>query len=202
MCSRCHSQSRTRLIHSYLKVKLRERTSVDILHIAPEISLAKWLRDRWPTGYVAADIAPERYSHTGSVLSANLESTPFCAQAFDIVICSHVLEHVSDDRAALREIHRVLRADGLALLLVPEATDGRAIDEDIDASIGERCRRFGQDDHLRLYSREGFLTRLDEAGFNVESVRAADFGVDTATRFRINPLEYIRVCSKKVTLVK
>ena len=40
-------------------------------------------------------------------------------RSFDAVYCNHVLEHVEDDRKALREFHRILRADGWAILMVP-----------------------------------------------------------------------------------
>ena len=56
----------------------------------------------------------------------------------------------------------------------------KEIDEDPDCTdVGERWRRFGQDDHVRTYSKQGYLERLREAGFSVEEYNADDFGETT-----------------------
>lgn len=44
---------------------------------------------------------------------------PYESRKFDIVIASHVLEHVEDDAGLLQEIHRVVKPDGVAVILVP-----------------------------------------------------------------------------------
>lgn len=100
--------------------------------------------------------------------------------AFDVVICSHVLEHVPDDSQAMRELHRILSADGLAFIQVPYARDVALTDEDPTLTDREeRIRRFGQFDHVRLYGRD-FLDRLSDAGFDVEEIAVADvFDADT-----------------------
>lgn len=47
------------------------------------------------------------------------DSLPFKNGFFDIVICSHVLEHLKDDKKELAEIRRVLKKNGLVVLGVP-----------------------------------------------------------------------------------
>lgn len=47
------------------------------------------------------------------------ESIPFRKEFFDVVTAIDVLEHIDDDIKALREIKRVLKKKGLAILLVP-----------------------------------------------------------------------------------
>ena len=81
-------------------------------------------------------------------------------QAFDVVLCSHVLEHVPDDRAAMRELARVLRPDGIAILQTPWDPDLAVTDEDPSITdVAEREQRFGQSDHSRMYGRD-LLDRL------------------------------------------
>jgi SAM-dependent methyltransferase len=53
------------------------------------------------------------------VVAAVAEALPFAAAAFDVVLLHEVLEHVADDRAAAREVIRVLRPGGRALVFVP-----------------------------------------------------------------------------------
>src|SRR5262249_52957192 len=56
---------------------------------------------------------------------------PFPSSAFDIVIASHVLEHVVEDRRFLDEMVRVLRPGGHLILIVPlDATTERLLTEE------------------------------------------------------------------------
>ena len=49
---------------------------------------------------------------------------------FDFFICSHMLEHVFDDRKALRELYRILKWGGQGILVVPIVLSIDEIDED------------------------------------------------------------------------
>jgi SAM-dependent methyltransferase len=85
---------------------------------------------------------------------------------FDWVVCSHVLEHIHDDRAAMREMHRVLRSGGSLVLQVPMFGEHTVEDPTI-TDPAERLARFGQQDHVRMYGRD-VLDRLRAAGFDVD----------------------------------
>ncbi|MDQ3933905.1 MAG: methyltransferase domain-containing protein [Actinomycetota bacterium] len=84
------------------------------------------------------------------------------------MLCSHVLEHVPDDRRAMREMARVLRGDGLYIVQSPvnyEQTGGTYEDVAV-TDAKERMRRFSQRDHVRVYGPD-LCERLEEAGFDV-----------------------------------
>ena len=49
-------------------------------------------------------------------LPSDAQALPFREEAFDIVICAHVYEHVPDPRQLMKEIHRVLRPGGICFL--------------------------------------------------------------------------------------
>jgi SAM-dependent methyltransferase len=52
-------------------------------------------------------------------VEGSLENLPFKDGEFDLIFCTEVLEHISDDALAFREIARTLRPDGLALFSTP-----------------------------------------------------------------------------------
>lgn len=98
----------------------------------------------------------------------------------DLVIAYHVLEHIPDDSAAMREIARVLRPAGTALIEVPLAS-GETDERFIDGPVDERVRHYGQSDHVRLYGRRDFVRRLEESGLVARAVRVGDVFADHLT---------------------
>lgn len=197
-CPICHGADRTRLMMFWLEKMGRVgEKPVSVLHVAPEYGLYLWLMRQPNIDYVGCDIDKSRYRHIRNMVDADLTALPISDDRFDIVLCSHVLEHVVDDLSAMREIRRVLRPDGTALLLVPEAIDGSDPDEDPNiVSPEERHEHFGQWDHVRLYTRELFNERLTQAGFSIKSFNPFERNADEATKLRLNPLERLRVVKK------
>jgi ubiquinone/menaquinone biosynthesis C-methylase UbiE len=107
-------------------------------------------------------------------------------QSFDVIYCSHVLEHVQNDKKALRELFRVLKNDGWAILLVPITSETTVEDPSIVDPI-ERLRAFGQEDHVRKYGRD-YVDRLREAGFTVEITKVDDLVcADEVVRMGLTP---------------
>lgn len=138
-----------------------------LLHFAPEWSLYRRLSKIDGLDYVTADLAPSPLVQR----RMDITSIPFPDESFDWLICSHVLEHVLDDGAAMSEIRRVLKPDGVALLQHP--IDARRPTTYEDPSItdpADRSRVFGQCDHVRIYGQD-FVGRLTKAGFDVTEVR-------------------------------
>ena len=92
---------------------------MSILHIAAEASVRPLLP---PTAdYVAGDLDPR-----DDMVRVDVTDMDFESERFDAVICNHVMEHVPDDRAAMSEVHRVLKRGGWGILMTPilrEVTD-------------------------------------------------------------------------------
>ena len=194
-CPVCHGCDRTRMMMMYLS---REAgigsVSRSVLHVAPDYGLYLWLMRQPNLAYTASDLDASRYRHIDNMQTADLANMPFESDSFDIVICSHVLEHVPDDLKAMREIRRILKPGGRALLLVPLAINGKGTDE--DASITdpkERERRFGQWDHVRLNGRDDFLCRMSGAGFKVAVYEPSHAASEEAERLHLNSLEVLPV---------
>jgi ubiquinone/menaquinone biosynthesis C-methylase UbiE len=113
--------------------------------------------------YITADIESPL-----AKVKMDIHEIPFEDESFSVVMCNHVLEHVDDDLLAMREIHRVLKPGGWAILQVPFFPPLPEITEE-DLSIKnpkERERRFGQDDHVRKYGKD-YADRLRRSGFKV-----------------------------------
>jgi SAM-dependent methyltransferase len=164
-----------------------------VLHIAPEPHLGRRLREVPGIRYVTGDLAPRRVN-----LRLDIMMLPFPDESFDLVICNHVLEHVFDDQAAMRELCRVLRPGSRAVLQVPI---GRALDDTVEepAAVTEadRIRMFGQRDHVRLYAAGDYMRRLAKAGFRVEHSRAVDcLGEETVKRYALIREEPVFSCRR------
>ena len=139
-----------------------------LLHIAPEVALMRKFRKMYasqPERYVTADLeSPLADIHF------DVQHIPLGDGEFDAVICNHILEHVEDDRLALRELHRILRPGGWGVILSPvELERETTFEDDTITDPKERTRIFGQYDHRRIYGRD-YAKRLAEAGFEVYDI--------------------------------
>ena len=166
-CPVCHGADRTRMMMMYLVTETPVGDAPQsVLHVAPDFGLYLWLKRQNSVRYTGTDLDASRYRHIDGIQTADLTATPFAANTFDVIICSHVLEHVPDDAAAFADLFRILKPGGHALLLVPLAHDGQGTDEDPTIrDPAEQDRRFGQWDHVRIYDTQGFTSRMATAGF-------------------------------------
>jgi SAM-dependent methyltransferase len=162
-CPHCGSLQRQRVLWLFIQ---RETDMLSrptrVLQIAPDFAFFRRLSQLPLVDYVTGDL------QRSPMISDRIDITaiPFGDASFDLILCSHVLEHVPDDRTAARELRRVLRPDGIALLQHP-LVDRPTTDEDpsvVDSD--ERLRRWGQADHVRAYGRD-YVDRLAAAGFEV-----------------------------------
>ncbi len=174
-CPVCKSNRRTRLIWLYLSrhTNLFDGSRHRVLHVAPERGIAAQMMAWRSLDYVACDLDPSRYLLPRNMLTVDLTRMQFDGGSFDAVICNHVLEHIPDDRSAMREILRVLKPGGFAVLLVPEPHKLAVTIEDPDAPPDERARRFGQENHVRLYGAD-YADILRSIGFDVRVWMARD----------------------------
>jgi SAM-dependent methyltransferase len=195
-CPVCRANDRTRLLYLYLRDHTRlfdggERT----LHIAPERAIVLRARSLPAETYVCGDIEPHRYLSLRPMALLDVEALSFADESFDLVICNHVLEHVRDDRKAMRELWRVLKPSGRAILQVPIAERLKQTREDPRVvSPEERGEVFGQPDHVRLYAAEDYIERLSAAGFRVQLFDIYQEEPESAYAFDVNPYERLFVC--------
>jgi SAM-dependent methyltransferase len=171
MCVYCRSLERDRLTWLFLERRTEllapNPPAVRFLHLAPEPCLARRLRPQLGAGYVTGDLEDR-----STDVRLDVMRLPYDDGVFDVIHCSHVLEHVADDRAALRELRRVLAPGGMALVFVPISAD-RTWEDPRITDPHERLVAFGQRDHVRRYGPD-VVERVRAAGFDVRVVRDAD----------------------------
>jgi SAM-dependent methyltransferase len=138
-----------------------------LLHVAPEPRLSKLLSSLPGVDYLSGDIR-----QGAAMVEMDITDIQYPEGAFDVVYCSHVLEHVVDDRKAMREFFRVLRPGGWAVLQVPIGRETTFEDFSV-VDPADRKRVFGQSDHVRIYGLD-YPDRLREAGFDVDVVPYAE----------------------------
>ena len=163
-----------------------------LLHVAPEPQFARLFRRVPGIRYVSMDISGARRP----TIQGDLARLAFADGSFDAIYCSHVLEHVPDDRAAMRELRRILRPGGWAILQVP-GLRGPTTYEDAAITTPEgRLAAFGQEDHVRRYGRD-YIDRLREAGFDVTVERyALTFPDDERRRYGLSDSEEVFFCRR------
>ena len=169
LCPNCLALERHRTLWLWL---LREsdigRGAVALprlLHVAPEVALMRKfsrIYAKQPADYVTADLESPLAD-----LHFDIQHIPLEDESFDAVICNHIMEHVEDDRLAMREILRIMRKGGWGVILSPvDLQRDKTFEDDTITDEAERTRIFGQYDHRRIYGRD-YAERLREAGFEV-----------------------------------
>jgi SAM-dependent methyltransferase len=193
LCWRCGSHARHRaqwLLFESRPELLGEINS--LLHLAPEWALRRRLREVGHLRYVTADL-----DQPGVDLHLDLTAadTEVADASFEGVICSHVLEHIPDDRAAMRRLRRITAPAGWCLVMVPLDLARAETYEDPSITTAEaRHRAFWRPDHVRLYAPD-IEERLRAAGFTVERIQPyVAFGEERCRRCSIGPFEELWLC--------
>ena len=192
LCWRCGAHERHRA--QWLLLQRRPQLLGDassLLHFSPEWCLRRLLARRPGLRYVTTDL--DRSQSVDLRLDVTAIDLP--DGAFDAVLCSHVLEHVADDAAAMGELRRITAPGGFTLVMVPLALDRAATYEDPSITDpDERRREFLQHDHVRLYAPD-IADRLRAAGFGVEIVDLhAEVGPEAAARHGLIASDLIFLC--------
>jgi SAM-dependent methyltransferase len=169
-CPFCGALERHRLFWLFVErcTKFSSDPPSKALHVAPEPILQRKLKHLIGEGYMTADLLEQDVD-----LQMDITDIQFPDGFFDFIYCSHVLEHVPDDKKAMREFRRVLAENGFAVLLVPITAETTIEDPSI-TDPQERLRLFGQADHVRRYGPD-YLARLQEAGFTVQVLEREHF---------------------------
>jgi predicted SAM-dependent methyltransferase len=186
-CLNCGSRERHRLLWLWVTEGGRDKLAGRrILHFAPEKIIMRLMRGN--PGYRTADLHQPGVTHKVDITQVALPDA-----GHDVVIANHVLEHIPDDRQAMREVFRLLRPGGVALLTVPlNASRQETYENPAITAPAERHAHFSAEDHVRYYGLD-FADRLAEAGFAVTTFRLTP---EQEVRYGLLRDEWLYVASK------
>lgn len=191
LCPACHSTDRDRLMIVYLKKYFKDEGS--ILHVAPSASISHFVQSKTRMKETTVDLFMKDVDHNISLTDLSI----FKDETFDHVICSHVLEHIEDDHAAAKELFRVLKKGTVSIFLVPinkKLVTTLKVEGDDDVAV--RWHYYGQDDHVRFYSRKGFLELLEQSGFDIEV-----FNPTTINLSLVKPLKKLGIANNSILYI-
>ena len=165
VCPRCGSHARHRGLAVFLRQYIAAREQmVRVLHFAPERGIAASLAANPRVFYVTLDMARHAVNVRGDI-----GAIPFRRGAFELIICSHVLEHLPADAPALTEIARVLKPGATALIMVPMLSEWESKPT---LEFGAPQPRLS--DHWRLYGSD-LPDRIAAAGLSCALMRFSAF---------------------------
>ena len=181
ICPICGSLPRHRILVSWMNQNVEKIRGMNILHFAQEKALRLWM-DRNRIASVTADL------YNPADLKINIEDTGLRDDSYDLIICNHVLEHVSDYRKALKELYRIIRPGGRVIVSFPVDRSSETVYEtEGDMSDQERILRFGQRDHMRVFGLDS-PDILKNCGFELNEIRGDD--CDNRIKPIIGPADY------------
>lgn len=164
-CPICRSRERYRLLTLFLENETNFFTKGgSVLEIGPAKGFSARCKQYKNIKYVSVDLSSELADKKMDI--THLE---FDDNSFDYIICYHVLEHIKDDKKAIREMVRVLKSEGMCLIAGPvDINRNKTYENDSkELTDNERESIFGQHDHVRIYGKD-FVKRLEKGGFSVE----------------------------------
>jgi SAM-dependent methyltransferase len=102
----------------------------------------------------------QEHGRMGAMLQGDAFHLPFADESFDRIICSEVMEHVHDYRAAIRELHRVARPGARIAITIPTATS-----ENLYLRLGDEYFE-SPGGHIRIFRPRDLAEGMAAAGFD------------------------------------
>lgn len=196
MCPICGADDRTRLYVLYLIEKIKnynENNKIQLLHFAPEKPLQKILKKYKFIDYRSADLFMKEVDDKVDITNMNI----YPDNSFNIIICSHVLEHIVDVNKAISELYRVMKHGAWAIIMVPILPElPKDYENEAIISPEDRLKYFGQEDHVRVFSKNGFISKLRDNNFIVKELDVNYFTKDSFIKNNISSKSVLYIVEK------
>ena len=191
-CPNCNTSDRDRMYILFFEKFVDKNKQINLVDFAPT-GVSRYLKKQPYINYRSADLMNPNADD-----QVDITSMPIYEDGrFDVFICSHVLEHVSDDIKAMKELYRILKPGGWGIAMVPIMNSIDEVEEDPSVEDEkERWKRFGQYDHVRLYNRKGFTSRLESCNFEIETYTIEQFGASSIEEYGLDPNSILYIVKK------
>lgn len=172
-CIHCGALER----HRFMWLFFKKNTDIfngkpkKMLHVAPEPCFEPIFKELLESNYLTADLLNPK-----AMVKMDICDIQYPDKAFDVIYCSHVLEHVPDDKQAMRELFRILNKQGWAILNVP-ITSKETFEDSSIVAPKDRLKAFGKEDHVRCYGPD-YIERLRDSGFIVKMTTVTDLATN------------------------
>jgi glycosyltransferase involved in cell wall biosynthesis len=188
-CPHCYCHDRERHLVKYFdKLNIWDKYIIgkNVLHIAPEKHVQQIISNLSTKDYICGDL----YPINESIMKIDITDMQFEDNYFDFIICNHVLEHIPNDLKAMKELFRVLKKGGCAVLQTPYSPDiDKSFEDETINTDQQRKKFFGQSDHVRIYGKDLF-ERVKSAGFELKIVKNNDlFTEEESKKYGVNNKE-------------
>jgi SAM-dependent methyltransferase len=197
-CPACDASDRERLYALFFD---REFSALDrgrryrLVEFAPSVTLRRKLNSFPFIEYRSADLFRKTVDDRIDIT----DMKPYGDGSIDVFLCSHILEHVPDDRKAMSELYRILKPGGFGIVMVPLVHGVEDTQESPDINTEAlRWKYYMSGDHLRQYGTRDFVKRLSAAGFQVDQLGIKYFGEETFGRAGIAADSILYVVRKPV----
>jgi ubiquinone/menaquinone biosynthesis C-methylase UbiE len=135
--------------------------------------LARWAEQVTGSDYNALRVARARQrAPDADLMVADVTDHPAADESADLIFFNHVIEHVPDDVAALREVARLLAPGGVCVLGTPN--EGAATSR-LAYRLQPSSRR--STDHVHFYTADVLVQRCRAAGLEVREVEHIGWGL-------------------------
>lgn len=161
ICPACGSGKRHRRLFALLREQVKKEQA--ILDFSPNAGFLYYARKAWGNQYFTTNYDPKDSTNFHFDITAIAHES----NAFDVIICYHVLEHITADAQAINELYRILKPGGTCWIQTP-FKEGEIYEDFSIERPEERLQHFHQEDHVRIYSAKGLAQRLSAGGFKVE----------------------------------
>ena len=192
-CPECGAIDRERMIALFIDLLQPEGNQrLNLLHIAPSAELQKWLSQK---DYIQCDTSDlllseitsqNAISHSGSIKDGT----------YDIIICSHVLDQIDDDKAYLNRLRQIMKPDGVCIFLAPLLIGLDQTVEKAELNPEDASQYWDNEEQKRLYATEDFLNRLSDAGYLVHILGKEYFGEDAWKQAGLSDIHYLYAATK------
>lgn len=193
VCPNCNSFERHRLLWLYIHNKTNLFSQdFKLLYVAPKLIFDRLFKSKKNLDYLSVDLNSPLAMKQMDITDISYEDN-----SFDVIFCNHVLEHIIDDSKAMKELLRILKPGGWAILQVPLDKQREITFEDISITSPEKRKHFfGQEDHVRVYGKD-YKQRLINAGFNVKiQSYPQELGMESIKQYGLIADEDIYFCTK------